>query len=67
VSFMNLSAIDAAMICRTIDIIRAISLTIGVRLCSYKNRSYLLHIIIVRVEIHRETGIYPVIFCVSSI
>jgi hypothetical protein len=29
VSFMNLKAIIAAMICRTIDIIRAISLTIG--------------------------------------
>jgi hypothetical protein len=29
VSFMNLNAIDAAMICRTIEIIRAISLTHG--------------------------------------
>ena len=27
VSFMNLNAIDAAMICKTIEIIRAISLT----------------------------------------
>jgi hypothetical protein len=28
VSFMNLNAIDAAMICNTIEIMRAISLTI---------------------------------------
>jgi hypothetical protein len=39
VSFMNPNAIDAAMICRTIEIIRAISLTISMTLLSYKNRS----------------------------
>jgi hypothetical protein len=31
VSFMNLRAIDAAMICSTIEIIRAISLTMAAR------------------------------------
>jgi hypothetical protein len=39
VSFMNLNAIDAAMICKTIEIMRAISLTMDVMLLSYKNRS----------------------------
>jgi hypothetical protein len=29
VSFINLKAINAAMICKTIDMIRAMSLTIG--------------------------------------
>jgi hypothetical protein len=32
VSFMNLNAIDAAMICKTIEIIRAISLTMAMTL-----------------------------------
>jgi hypothetical protein len=36
---MNLNAIDAAMICRIIEIIRAISLTMALKLLSYKNMS----------------------------
>jgi hypothetical protein len=39
VSFMNLNAIDAAMICKTIEIIRAMSLTIAMTLVLYKIRS----------------------------
>jgi hypothetical protein len=39
VSFMNPNAIDAAMICKTIEIIRAISLTMDDQELSYKNRS----------------------------
>jgi hypothetical protein len=36
VSFMNLNAIDAAMICRTIEIMSAISLTILTGYCPAK-------------------------------
>jgi len=38
VSFMNLNAITAAMICKTIEIIRAISLTTE-QILKYKNKS----------------------------
>jgi hypothetical protein len=41
VSFMNLNAIDAAMICKTMEIISAISLTITGTEFYYKNSSYL--------------------------
>jgi len=40
---MNPNAIDAAMICRTIEIIRAMSLTMAAWLLSYKNRSNLIY------------------------
>jgi hypothetical protein len=41
VSFMNLNAIDAATICRTMDMTSAISFTITGQELLYKNRSYL--------------------------